>query len=1503
MTRDHSTQRALLADLLRRQSDSGRPLSYPQQRLWFLDQLDPASAVYNIPLGYHITGLLDQAALGRALSTVVARHEVLRSVFHAEDGRPGQLTTAPAPIEIPVVDLAGKPDADAEVERLAREQARMPFDLSTGPLLRALLLRSAPGVHRFCLTIHHIVCDGRSVEVLGRELAESYAAQCAGLPDPLSPLPIQYADFARWQLRRQHGPEYERSLAYWREVLADAPEAANLPTDRPRPAVQNFRGAHLEFPLPETALAALSAVARRVGATPFAALLAAFAVLLRAYTGEDDIVVGTPIAGRARPELSGLIGFFANTLVLRVNSGGEPTFTELVDRVGELTRGALAHGEVPFEKLVEELRPDRDLARNPLFQVLFSYHDAEPGGWRLPDCEVTAVPGDSGTSKFDLSLSLTRTGESLSARMEYSTELFEHDTAERLARQYRTVVEAAAANPDLPIGRLPVLSGEQRRQVLVDCNDTAIELPGNALIHREFEARARIAPEAAAVSTDTVDATETVTYRELDERADALATRLRALGIGSGSTVGVYLDRSVDMVVALLGVLKAGGAYLPLDPGYPGERLAYMIADSRTAVVLTRSGLARGLAQLPVPVTVAMTDTGEVAGAAPDRGEVAGAAPDSGESPGAAPDSGESLSRSEESGSEPSPDGLAYVIYTSGSTGRPKGVMITHRNVVNFFAGMDARLGDDPGPEATWLAVTSISFDISVLELLWTLARGYHVILRADQPAAAPADADSVAPVPNSVRARPMDFSLFYFGGDAGGTAADRYRLLREGAVFADRNDFHAVWTPERHFHDFGGLYPNPATTGAALAALTDRVRIRAGSVVIPLHDPLRVAEEWSVVDNLSHGRVGISVASGWHANDFVFAPGSYADRKNAMVRGLEQVRALWRGGTVRRAGGTGATVEVGVFPPPVQPELPVWITSSRSPETFELAGELGAGLLTHLLGHSPDQLADKITRYRRAWRAHGHPGDGHVTLMLHAFAGPDRDLVRETVREPLCRYLKTSFDLIAGLGTAVGSSAEFGDLPEAELDALVHQAFDRFFDTAGLLGTPEDCADTIDRLKLIGVDEVACLIDFGVEHTTVLQALPHLARARRISEERRRAAAAEVPIGEQLRRHRVTHLQCTPALAGLLLDDTQARAGLRGLRALLVGGEALPEPLGARLTAAVGGEVHNMYGPTEATVWATTTRVRPAPGPIGIGAPLANVRAYVVDRWLRPAPVGAPGELLLGGAGIGRGYWNRPGLTADRFIPDPFSGLPGERLYRTGDLVRRRASGDLEFLGRLDHQIKIHGHRIELGEIENRLASHPAVHAAVASPFGAGAGRGLAAYYVAAPDAPEPRTAELREHLRQALPDHMVPAVLVPLPRLPLTPNGKVDRRALPDPARETAPRAQYRPPETPLQHAVSAVWTELLPLARVSIDDNFFEIGGNSLLAVQARSRLRDALGRELSLVDLFRYPTARTLAAALDDPTDGARSPGPARADAERRRTALMHAGGARRAGRTR
>ena len=628
----------------------------------------------------------------------------------------------------------------------------------------------------------------------------------------------------------------------------------------------------------------------------------------------------------------------------------------------------------------------------------------------------------------------TRDSIELSAR----SDLHDAGALDRLAHRFELFL-ANSLGSSSKLKRIPLLAAEEET-LLERWNATARDVPAGVCVHQLFQAQVEKTPDRPAVTARE----ETLTFRELDRRANAVAKALVESGVGPDTLVGLYLERSVHMVVALLGILKAGGAYLPLDPSYPEERVRFMLEDARLSVVVCDRA-----------------SEGSLPSTAVKRIVVDGGGFDSGQ------DAAPATAVNEQN--------LAYVIYTSGSTGKPKGVMVEHRNVVNFLCGMDDVLS--PNGTGSWLAVTSLSFDISVLELIWSLTRGLSVVVY-------PGDAHVAAST-----SRHIDFSVFYFA-SATFTGPESYRLLFEGARFADENGFCAVWTPERHFHAFGGLYPNPSLTNAALAMVTKHVQLRAGSCVSPLHSPLRIAEEWAFVDNLSHGRVGISFASGWQPNDFVLKPDAFQRRKEQMVEDVETVRRLWRGESVTLTNGLGKEASVKTLPRPVQKELPIWLTAAGSPETFEEAGRLGANILTHLLGQSLDDVAKKVERYREARRKAGHAGRGTVTLMLHSFIGADDALVKETVRGPMKEYLRSAVGLIkeaAWTFPTFRQSVDDGSfspnqLTKEELDAVLDHAFERYYGTSALFGTVDGAVEFVMRCQAIDTDEIACLIDFGVD-------------------------------------------------------------------------------------------------------------------------------------------------------------------------------------------------------------------------------------------------------------------------------------------------------------------------------------------------------------------------------------------------------------------------------------
>lgn len=1039
--------------------------------------------------------------------------------------------------------------------------------------------------------------------------------------------------------------------------------------------------------------------------------------------------------------------------------------------------------------------------------------------------------------------------------------------AASLQHGFLTLLEAAEQAPDMALGELPVFDEATRVQVLEDWNATAQKGIADGCIHDLFERQARLTPDKPAITCRG----ETLSYAELDFRSNKLAWYLQSLDVGPDTLVGLHIDRSIDMVVALIAIHRAGAAYLPLDPEYPTARLRYMIEDSAVRLIVTKAKLADRVRNLGARIVSLDTDHALID--AQRSLTIAGGA---------------------------RPDNLAYVIYTSGSTGRPKGVMVEHRNVVNFFAGMDRKI--EPG--GTWLAVTSLNFDISVLELYWTLTCGCHVVIATGETGA--------APPPAGASAKPVEFSLFYFASADSGGVAEQYRLLLEGAKFGDRNGFAAIWTPERHFHAFGGLYPNPSVASAAIAAVTQRIEIRGGSVVLPLHHPVRVAEEWSLVDNLSGGRVGIAFASGWQPNDFLLRPENFADKAGALMRGIDTVRRLWRGESCAFPGPTGDDVSVTIYPRPIQPELPFWITSAGNPETFAAAGRVGARILTHLLGQSVAEVGKKLAAYRQAWREAGHAGAGHVTMMLHSFVGPDADTVRETVRAPMIAYLRTSTGLVKQHAWSFpafkqrpgmnGSSAQadLDSLSDAEMDQLHEHAFDRYYETSGLFGTPEHCLGIIRDLQDVGVDEIACLIDFGVPAEQVLAHLPHLNTlrelAQRIPTNRPEPAEAPASIGDLLIRYDVTHLQCTPSMAQMLAADRGAHAGLARLKQLMVGGEAFPPALARDLAHLVGGQVLNMYGPTETTIWSAVHRIEDEGSTIPLGRPLANQQVYILDSHQRPVQPGIPGEIVIGGNGVVRGYHERAELTAERFLPNPFKS--GERVYRTGDLGRYRSDGTIEFLGRLDHQVKLRGHRIELGEIEAALSGHADIAEAIVCCREDTPGDvRLVAYYAPVPSRNPSETA-LRTDLAAQLPAIMVPSHFIAMAALPRMPNGKLDRNALPKPgeAAGAAISDSIAPPRNGLEKEIAAIWCDVLKLPSVGIRDNFFDLGGHSLLAVQVHRRLQGVSAREPSITDIFRFPTIEALShhllATVED--DGAMRHAHSRAEGRKAARQRRHPG---------
>jgi non-ribosomal peptide synthetase component F/methionyl-tRNA formyltransferase len=943
----------------------------------------------------------------------------------------------------------------------------------------------------------------------------------------------------------------------------------------------------------------------------------------------------------------------------------------------------------------------------------------------VADVAVVIRP-DSTTDKFELpahelpqaQLAFVISPAASTIELVANADVFDERLLAKVAAEFAHVVAQIGTDPNQRVGDVDIVAPSEQAQLARWNDETRIDYQPLS-IPQMFEAQVALTPDATAV----VFRGEPLSYRQLDERANQLANLMIAGGVQRGDLVGVLMDRSTEMVVSLYAVLKTGAAYVPMDPAYPGHRLAIMVEDAHPAVILTETSRVEQIQAMNVQAIVV------------DR-----------------PDTFAGLSTTAPAVAIEADD-VAYLIYTSGSTGRPKGAKVTHGNIQNFFLTLDQKLAGDP--PATWLGMTSISFDISIPELFWTLTRGGRVILRgspkADQPAATAAENQNE---PNKNEQRKIDFSLFFrkVVHREESAQSESRRLSREASRFASQHGF--AIRPEGHADDAD----DNSTTSQ------------------PLTSCVKVDDH---------------------------------------------------------------------------------------PEAFQVAAQIGAHILTRLLGQPEEKLAKNIALYQRTWQEAGHAHAPRVTLLVPTFVSANDKLIKGAIRTPMKEYLKKELTLVREAAWDFPpfqkASEDEGQtldhflstLSEAGLDELLDFAFDRYYATCGLFGTLAHCRTTVERLKQIGVDEIACLVDFGSLDfgLTADQILEHLPLLNELKVAANAEQADEDPddIATLIERHGLTHLSCTPSRAASLTWDPRTRQALGRLKLMIVGGEALPEELTRQLQSIVPGRVFNVYGPTETTVWSTMHELTTIDGPVPLGKPIANTQLYVVDERRRRLPVGVPGELLIGGDGVGRGYLNRPELTEARFLKTEHG-----TLYRTGDLVQLRADGAVEFLGRLDDQVKIRGHRIELGEIESVLELHPSVRKAVVHPQDdAAGGKRLVAYVV--PQATGTFGVEaLQAFAKERLPEFMVPSHFESLNDLPLTPSGKVDRRALPKPnfgqRRDGAARTQS-PPRTNTERRLVELWQKLLDVAGVDRGDNFFELGGHSLLGMRAISQIQEIFGVRLS------------------------------------------------------
>ncbi len=1312
------------------------PLSFPQQRLWFVDRLAPDNPTYNISSAFRLRGPLDPAALAGTLTAVVRRHEALRTRFVEVDGQPWQEIRPAAPFPLAQVDLGALPveRREAELARLGREEAVRPFDLRRGPLLRAGVVRLAAAEHVLLLTLHHIVSDGWSEEILRHELGDLYAAALAGTPGPPEP-PIQYADFAVWQ---RAWPEafLDRQLAWWTGTLAGL-ATLEVPTDRPRPPVQTFRGALETLTVPPELTAALRGLSRSRGATQFMTLLAGWQALFHRVTGQADVAVGSPVANRNRPEIENLIGFFVNMLALRTDFGGDPGFGEAVERVRRVALAAYDHADVPFERLVDELGLGRDLSRQPLVQVMFALQTGMPPLPSLPGLEVTALDFAGMIAKFDLTLGLFDRGDELAGWIEYNTDLFDRVTIARLAGHLMNLLAGVAAEPDVPLSRVELLGDAERHQLVREWNDTQAAFPEETLLHRFFEAAVDRSPEAVAA----VCRGEETTYAGLETRANRLARLLLDLGLRRGEPVGVWLERSTDMLVAVLGVLKAGGWYLPLDAAWPADRVESILGGSRVRTLVAGPGV------LPA--------VEEMRWRLPDLSDAVCLAFHTPEAPAEELDSSQVRSLWDFV-AERATDRVTAGGFVSAFTGLPfrEEEVDEYRDRVLALAGPWLR----PGARVLEIGCGSGL-------LLWEMAERVERCVGVD-----PSPLTQERNRARAAREGRANVDLLT------GFAHEVDGLLPEG----ERFDLVLLASTVQFF-------PGPRYLERVLGAALSRLAPGGAVLVADVLDARRRDELRQAVEE-HQGRSGAATSG---------IPGT--QRKG---------RELYLDEGLFQDLGGGAQV---------------------LHRTEGFANELGYRYDVILRPSAP---ADRMQRRKRLWT--GWHVDRLSAARPAAVVTPD----------DLAYVIHTSGSTGEPKGIAVQHR------PVANLIDWINRTFgigpaDRVLFVTSL------CFD-------LSVYDIFGLLAAGGS--------VHVA-----TEDERGDPDRMVGL---LRSGGITVWDSAPAALVQIapLFPPEPDAGSR-LRRVLLSGDWIPVTLPDRVRRSFpSARVTALGGATEATVWSNwfpVGEVDPRWASIPYGRPMANARYHVLDAGLSPCAIGVPGDLYIGGDCLCSGYARRPDLTAAAFVPDPFAERPGMRIYRTGDRARAFADGNLEFLGRLDQQVKVRGYRIELGEIEVALARQPGVREAVVLAREDTPGdRRLVAYVV--PAAGESLSAlaaeDLRAALRRALPEYMVPPVFVLLDELPVTANGKLDRRALPVPVLDR-PEEAVAEPSTPTERTMAALWREVLGVDRVGLHDSFFDLGGHSLLATQLVARVREAFRVEMSLRTVFQTPMLGEMAAALD------------------------------------
>lgn len=1225
-------------------------MSAMQESMVYQTEIDQGSSVYRVVTSLTLERPLVKAHLEEALQCILQRHPLLRSSFDLSSySQP--LVLIHSSVETPIYyeqSLTHLDEADQQtfIRGWADEAKLQTFDLKNAPGLRFYV--HLAGESRFQLSVveHHAVLDGWSDLLMFDEIVECYERLLNAQVWQPEPLRSSYAEFISKEANVLEDDEARR---YWQTVTENI-DGSPLP-QREAPASTDHRAFHAD--IPDALHDTLLKVAATNQCSIKSLLVAAHLVALGAITGDSQVATGLVFNGRLDcPDGDKAIGVFLNTLPLSL-SLENTDFIDVARQVADFEYKSYQYGRYPYNAMQRE-------ARNPLnLETYVNYMDFHR---QWGEGSMVSEAFGIANTNFPLAVNFLIDPITQSLSLWFDCDLAQLDPhlCERLPEYYIAILQHIARDPHGKVSSAVLVTAVER-ETLDRWNQTDLALSSPRVMFQQFEQQVERTPHRIALS----HLDSTLNYEDLNQMANRIAHALVDAEVKLGQTVGICISRSPKLVACLLAVQKIGAVFLPLDPKYPLDRLNYIVEDSELKLVLTDAASP----DINTAISLMIDDEGLLESSANGN-----------------------LIRPVD------PSSVAYSIYTSGSTGRPKGTLVTHRNLTNFLAGMDDAVGC--GMDDTMLALTSVSFDISILELLWPLTKGAKVVLGSDSQVQLLSDQDDVSD-------KPLDFSLFFFGSASGlESRSDSYNLVLDAARYADQNRFKAIWTPERHFHEFGGLYPNPSVLSAALAAITKNVELRSGSVVAPLHDSLRLTEEWALVDNLSQGRVGLAFASGWNSNDFALAPENYSDRKSVMLEKLEELRTLWSGGKISRLNGEGQTVELGVFPRPIRADLPIWLTSAGAVSTFEMAGTLGLNVLTHLLGQDIGELTKKIAAYRAAWDVAGHVGQSHVSLMVHTFLSDSENDAKARAKGPFRDYLRTSAGLLRQLTASM--NMEFPDAMDGEdMEIILDMAVERYFETSGLFGSPESVLPLLQNLQEAGVDEIASLIDFGLPNEDVLQGLSSINKMRLRHKRKHKEAAFSCE--RLMREHDVTMVQSTPSFLTAVMSDEALLEAMKSLKTLLVGGETFPPGLAVELRERLPARMFNMYGPTETTIWSCYQNIDEDcnfNNRIPIGRPIANTKIRILNAEGQYAPIGAPGELWIGGDGVCAGYWNQSDLTDERFqILDD-----GHPYYRTGDRARWQHDGTLLFLGRVDRQVKLRGHRIELDEVEGILSHHKGI-------------------------------------------------------------------------------------------------------------------------------------------------------------------------------------------------